>query len=557
MRRNAAECLARRIAGEKRTSQLDSMSDRAKDQNVASLPELDQETYARIGRMVVQSLSESNLLSIGPVAAAATQPAQRDTSALLDEIWQRGEVSSSSASRTQPVLGTLPPPGASAPSIVKTVQAPKTSTAAMPWPSVIAQQLINQRTPGAGQGLKGKIGTITLKDNQIVFLPERLVDQKVDLGDPDLMSLLGKRGCRATVRIPTYPGTSAAVLDIIKNAFRSNKPPVDLDEHGIQFAKLTGRFLVPMPIDIQNVSASWMESTYAKSTCIIVPTGDLPDRDFHRFRIPPKVSKDTDSLTSEEDGSPVTEAAASRPRPRPLSSKKASRTNPAASPLQQRDVITISDDEDDYADHYCFKCGTELRPEDLNNVPRMWFDIVYKEHLKTCPRSKEILSLRFVSNNEGIKIVSMPFLTGESIDGIDPNWLPSMREDAKVYAGNDKSLLPDWAKEGLCRCGEPDSMDNMIQCDACPDKRWYHIGCVRATVVESKRWRCPYCIRDKRPFRVSPAPDQSATSKGKERERSPATSDDGIEPAHKRTTFGSTMFIPRRSTRTISPFKPA
>ncbi|KAL9936797.1 hypothetical protein V8E36_004032 [Tilletia maclaganii] len=90
---------------------------------------------------------------------------------------------------------------------------------------------------------------IKFKNNQIIYIPERLLDQKLDINKAAFAALLSQRGCRLPApRISTAPGTFQAIKDSIVAAFKTNSPPTDLNVNGIQFAQHISGSLVPVTL---------------------------------------------------------------------------------------------------------------------------------------------------------------------------------------------------------------------------------------------------------------------------------------------------------------------
>ncbi|KAL9932756.1 hypothetical protein V8E36_008455 [Tilletia maclaganii] len=74
------------------------------------------------------------------------------------------------------------------------------------------------------------------KQFQIYYLPERLLDQPLDMTDPDLLSLFKKRFLKVKLRLPQKPGTYDAIMRVVKAAFLEQKVSVHIDQDKVEFA---------------------------------------------------------------------------------------------------------------------------------------------------------------------------------------------------------------------------------------------------------------------------------------------------------------------------------
>ncbi|KAL9935307.1 hypothetical protein V8E36_005655 [Tilletia maclaganii] len=247
---------------------------------------------------------------------------------------------------------------------------------------------------------RGKKQPVRVFRKEVTFLPQRLLDQKVNLADPDLGALISSRGCRVEVSIPSEPGSDEDVRNCITEAFKQNKIPVDLSRYGIQFAKFStpGKTLRPVLLPSTSIDANKFEELYSNAACVIVPAEDTPDQtlpaidpEFDRFRqraakptkerrAPPSVItiRDSDDNTSDPDDQQ--QSVALRPKPRPFSTGGAGAASTPSSAEPASPVLCPP------AAAYCLQCAEPLTAPEGHGGRTDWIAGVESEHLKTCPR---------------------------------------------------------------------------------------------------------------------------------------------------------------------------
>ncbi|CAD6883941.1 unnamed protein product [Tilletia laevis] len=398
---------------------------------------------------------------------------------------------------------------------------------------------------------KGQVGKmIKLYQDEIIFLPERLIHQDVNLKDPKMMRLLSERGCKVKVRLPLFPGTAQAIMRVIKDAFMRQKRPLDLDRYGVEFAYLSGKhFLAPLPLAADQVDAASFEVYYEKNPCILVATIDDEDADFHSFkrmstRIPDEkarlIDDDSDDFGDAEDDLPDVRLSKAPPRPsaRPIKPKgKADNPITIDSPTDSINPFegnvegpSSNESEPELLAGRCFRCCAPLPLEDGPG------NRVELAHDQVCPR-KDCTKLTFFSAG-GSNRPSMPLVSAakfpEDLEGMHESVMPFIRQkkreiaeaegkygvyvedfkwDSDSHATPDRQVsqdqVVDEGKSGNCPCGKPDSEDDMIQCEACPVVRWYHYRCAKIQTQPNFRWRCVECRQSGRDFWKESPPSQA------------------------------------------------
>ncbi|KAE8203464.1 hypothetical protein CF327_g7775 [Tilletia walkeri] len=96
--------------------------------------------------------------------------------------------------------------------------------------------------------------------------------------------ILSKRGRKIRVNIPSWPGTSDPILEVIKEALKDQKHKVDLDDTEYsEYAYLADKShrLLPLPVATEDVNASMFEGYYRIKSCVIVPMILDHDPDLH------------------------------------------------------------------------------------------------------------------------------------------------------------------------------------------------------------------------------------------------------------------------------------
>ncbi|KAE8245331.1 hypothetical protein A4X13_0g5979 [Tilletia indica] len=412
--------------------------------------------------------------------------------------------------------------------------------------------LAKEQRQQAGVPPKGQVGKmIKLYQDEVIFLPERLIHQDVNLKDPKMMKLLSERGCKVKVRLPLFPGTAQAIMRGIKDAFLKQKHPLDLDPYKVEFAFLSGKnFLAPLPLAADQVDAASFEIYYEKNPCVLVTTIDAEDPEFHSFKRmntriqdqeAPLINDDSDEFGDAEDDLPDIRVSKAPPRPsaRPVKPKgKANNpitidsTTDSVDPFEDNVEGPSSNESDpELLAGRCFRCCAPLPLEDGPG------NRVELAHDEVCPR-KDCTKLTFVSVG-GSSRLSMPLVSAanfpEDLGGMHESVMPfilqkkreiaEMEEKYGAYVeefkwDSDSHATPDRrlshnqdqnateGKSGTCPCGEPDSEDDMIQCEACPVVRWYHYRCANIQTQPSTRWRCVECRQSGRDFWKESPPSQ-------------------------------------------------
>jgi len=496
-------------------------------QDEVLLAGLTQEDLAQIGAIIVRAINRSSIVQITRVHA------QRTPSAYIAALGPR---LAASAAGTQP--SAVASRAAATTSSASTSSAPS-GTPALLSKGTAAQSLLDEhRKRMEGISTKGKSSnkTIKFKQNQIIYVPERLLNQKLDINKAVFLALLSRRGCRLTApKIPCSPGTLASIKSSITDAFKTNSPPTDLSIHGFQFAQLLSGNLVPVTVQDKELDADRLQGIYSDSLCVIVPAKDVIDPDFHKYRVAKKEDPEDISDAEEEvedvkprykgkikeqeeieDFKPTfkgkgkeketaividdshSDASAGkelpdishRPRARPVLPRQMTiPTRPAVTSQPSTPAEPLSPHSplprDPQPQHcFCFYCAAPLGPEDEDAGDiRDWHDAVVQAHEEICPR-KGKRSIQFAPDSDDPdgppQPAIMQMMSMDDLEGMNEGVMPRLIERARKHWQQFGGELPTWAQEksGACEaCNGPDDMDNMVMCDACPRERW--VSCSR------------------------------------------------------------------------------
>ncbi|KAE8217558.1 hypothetical protein CF319_g8377 [Tilletia indica] len=336
---------------------------------------------------------------------------------------------------------------------------------------------------------------IQLLEDEVIFLPERLLDQHVPVHKPELLRLLSKRGYQARVHLPRFPGTGESILNTIKDAFLRQKKPLDLDKIEVEFACFTKKtWLKELPIALDQITPEEFEKYYAKAPCVLVPAVDPDelDPDFHHFKNEDvadgpiskakkgKTKVDADEIDEDfgdADSSDQDEGLA-RPRPVP----KNTTTLAARRRYRRR----------------CRACCKSLLVDsdcDLEDVER-----AQEAHWTVCRVGDRNLDIQWITDSDEPDGSPIPNISDPSYDrnlsGIAEDFKTKLQRKLRKYpehifissSASDEEDQPattgavkaeetdgfgggDEEEDGFsCPCGEPDSADDLICCGAC--KTW-------------------------------------------------------------------------------------
>ncbi|KAK0540430.1 hypothetical protein OC835_000686, partial [Tilletia horrida] len=524
------------------------------------LRDFDQAAYAQLGEVVVRAINSSGLFSVVRLTRAAGLSAVLDASD-PSHTGPSHTSSGSAASLRGPELmaqsNMTAQPLANARVSDKEGSASKKSVVLGSTRTLVDE---HRRLKADLNNKPGKENVrIKLSGNQITFLPERLIGQKVDFKDDDLFAMISQRACQISVRIPVEPGTPASIMKYIKDAFKENDPPTDLDKYnpeGIEFAKLSQGKLTRLGVGEDNITVEKLEAAYGNTMCVLVPKSEkIIDKDFHQFRVKTRRKEpevitldDTDSLSGASSIF-VTKKEAGRPRPRPVPKRslKAKPVRPASPVSHAGDVTEL-----------CFKCAApfEPGPDDDGDFDGSWLDIAKDNHNKICPRRTK-RSLIFASDSDTPGGPPMPhyvqLMDEDSIDDIHASFHSYLIQKAKAYAELYGRALPFWADENaefncsMPQCKKADHWQEMIQCEACPEERWFHLQCAKLVEKPDTRWRCMDCDKKNRPF-LPPSPQNQSKAEGKKRALDSEVATPLAEGS-KRQRLAAGIIIPRRSAR--------
>ncbi|KAL9940796.1 hypothetical protein V8E36_000284, partial [Tilletia maclaganii] len=436
-------------------------------------------------------------------------------------------------------------------------------------------------------------------NNEVIFLPQRLFFQNVDLKSQEMMTLLSKRGCRLKVSIP--PDAKATdVQKIVKEAFMDQATPVDLNASGMQFAYFPDhkktKWLAPHPKSLDQCDGKTVFHYYGGkngSQWVIVPAESKVKRDydpdFDQFReVETSKTKSAraksisvisvhDSDSDEfADGSDeeIELPSLNLLRAKTTHPKTASRAksvglgpglpNPSGLPRPRPPRLHTR----------CVRClaPLEMREDDPFEVRNK----VEEEHSKHCPRD-EFDSLPFCEDSEDPDGPLKPNCYMQDfptdLTGIHPSMLPfilrklepgRLLASTKAYfqvmeemekeeqsrepdaAQDDHSLDPETSNTYSCaaNCGKADDGE-MVQCETCSVPGWIHYSCAGISGEPSEDWQCNACLED--PDKSTQPSATSSKAKGKRKRVDPPGIAGSTTSSTKKATTASTIIIPKRA----------
>ncbi|KAK0558531.1 hypothetical protein OC861_006887 [Tilletia horrida] len=145
-----------------------------------------------------------------------------------------------------------------------------------------------------------------------------------------------------------------------------------------------GDVLVPLNISIDNINAETLQDTYSKRICVIVPTVDKFDPDFHRFRR----EFDSEGLSNKSSESVKAISPPPRPLPRPFASRKGNKANPVPPPRPPPPPSPsppVVSETPEY-ERFCFCCAAPFERAPDEATCEEWYAELEEQHMRTCPR---------------------------------------------------------------------------------------------------------------------------------------------------------------------------
>ncbi|KAL9938166.1 hypothetical protein V8E36_002789 [Tilletia maclaganii] len=181
---------------------------------------------------------------------------------------------------------------------------------------------------------------IKIHGGVVTFLPQRLLNQHLDLNSTKMLNLLSTRGYQARVNLAGSLDTGAYIMNEIKNAFKQQKKSLDLTNVETEFACFMNTkaktWLTELPVALHKINRVEFEEYYASAPCVIVPTVDpeQPDHDFIQFKmtkaddVKPHRGKSRQATVAEydefadaDDSDLDNSFTAARPKPVPMTSE--------------------------------------------------------------------------------------------------------------------------------------------------------------------------------------------------------------------------------------------
>ncbi|KAE8220042.1 hypothetical protein CF319_g6373 [Tilletia indica] len=345
--------------------------------------------------------------------------------------------------------------------------------AAVQEPTHAARQETSEASQASKKDFKLHGGVVT-------FLPERLLDQHLDLNTTKMLKYLSTKKYQVRIDLPPSLETGASIMKEIKSAFKQQIKSLDLFNVDVEFAyymNLKTKWLTALPVSLDQINRRQFEKYYAHAPCIIVPAVNPKelDPDFHQFKRDEednvKTSKgkkrqitviqddefaDADLDLWDHDNSHA--AAAARPKPKPMIST-------ARRKLRRR----------------CRSCFEKL-PVD-SDCDEDEVDCAQKAHWAVCkrPDREEVQWVTDTDNPDGSPI---PDVTDDGFDrnvaGVPEDFKDKLIKKLRKYretirldlepdddddhlpnAASSSAIKPEASEEAVaCSCGKPDWTDN-------------------------------------------------------------------------------------------------
>ncbi|KAL9931612.1 hypothetical protein V8E36_009609 [Tilletia maclaganii] len=521
-------------------------------------------------------------------ATAQPTPDDHELSAHLTATWgpatsMPARVRSSTALRQTATSAT---PQAAAPARPASASAREPVNAAAASSSSIDHPLVKKEF-GPFATTKAKVAEQRqAKEDAVIFLPQRLLFQNVDLKSQEMMTLLSKRGCRVKVSIP--PDAKATdVQKIVKEAFMDQATPVDLNASGMQFAYFPDhkktKWLAPHPKSLDQCDGKTVFHYYGGkngSQWVIVPaeskfreeeTSKSKSARAKSISVISVHDSDSDEFADGSDEE-IELPSLNLLRAKTTHPKTASRAksvglgpglpNPSGLPRPRPPRLHTR----------CVRClaPLEMREDDPFEVRNK----VEEEHSKHCPRD-EFDSLPFCEDSEDpdgpLKPNCYDFPT--DLTGIHPSMLPfilrklepgKLLASTKAYfqvmeemekeeqsrepdaAQDDQPLDPETSNTYSCaaNCGKADDGE-MVQCETCSVPGWIHYSCAGISGEPSEDWQCNACLED--PDKSTQPSATSSKAKCKRKRVDPPGIAGSTTSSTKKATTASTIIIPKRA----------
>ncbi|KAL9931570.1 hypothetical protein V8E36_009567 [Tilletia maclaganii] len=385
---------------------------------------------------------------------------------------------------------------------------------ASPFPSLANLPKQTQRaTPSAA--MPGLSAVSSSTDAQIkymklpiYYLPERLLDQPLDMTDPDLLSLFKKRFLKVKLRLPQKPGTYDAIMRVVKAAFLEQKVSVHIDQDKVEFAHFDDDNLTDLPFNSDQMNTERFETHYAKSACVLVPVDPtIVDPDFHAFKRDVKGKSSVRAAEQLLDEDEFADSLSDLPdfSTGRNENRITSWNGKSPSPFNFDDKEVSSGPND----ARCFKCCAVLLPNDADasNYGNGRVGQAETEHMLTCPR-KDCPSFTFMTDFEDAGGCAMSVMSNympADMTGIDGDMIKYLKMKTKKMNARlegrptptgssssddeaDHKPAPIFDSASSCApivvgscasCDRPDEVDHLIQCEACTTERWFYYSCAK------------------------------------------------------------------------------
>jgi len=435
---------------------------------------------------------------------------------------------------------------------------------------------------------------IKLAKDEVIYVPERLLRQKLNLKSPKISNLLEDRNYRVKVSVSRTPGPGQtfhdSFMEAVYKAFLKQEKPTDLKAINVELASYADNKLERVKVAKETMTAEDFELQYKKALCVLIPVADTIDPDFHQFK--------EDNFDSAEEDYTVMNvvSAAAKGKGKAAAAKLIYDDEDGNEDSRSEDsgfeIEELGKSKNNVAGPNCarcFKCCALLLPDDLDDgrySEKGYIERAEIKHNAVCPLKDSNFSFTFTNDfedAEGMTVPIMSHLMPEGhLSGVDPAILRYFEEKAervgqraegretdfegpirlddmraistrtssskdRIDSSSDKGLSSSNQKGCCGTCGGPDSKDNMIQCESCKVAKRFHLSCVGLEKEPADRWQCVDCVKAGASF-WEKSPQANTLTLGKRA----ATSSDSVQPAAKRvrpTARPFTSVTSRRSVR--------